>query len=170
MEKESKIQELQQQINLLESKLNDSVKPLEQLKVLHEWVAPEREFIRRDKSWFLKVALIFVFGMLIFAFMGDILAILVAITLLLLIYALTTNEPPSVVHQVTTKGVKTLGRTYKWAELKDYFIVDKSGRKILNLRTRLGFPGRIVLLFSSNTDLLIVSEILGRYLEQSENN
>src|SRR3990167_6020313 len=76
-----------------------------------------------------------------------------------------TVEPEKTEHKITTRGVKTGEKLYKWEELSRFWFTDKWGQQILNIDTRLRFPSRLIMLLADQSQDKI-KEILGKYLQQ----
>ncbi len=172
------LDDLKSKIADLESQLDGKPKQIEQLKVLYTWTSPERIFVARDKPWFLKISIVFLIIILILAFMGQLVLIILCIALMMLIFALASFPPMEVTHEITNKGIRTIGKLYTWSELSSFWFSRKYDFAILNVDTKLNFPARLLLLLpykrmkmAGEVEAIYSSEIediktvLGNYLE-----
>lgn len=172
-----KVVQLEKKIADLESQLGNKSSN-ELIKTLYKWDAPERVFVARTKDWFLKVSMIFLFIILFLAFMGEIILIILAISLVFLIFIMATVPPESVAHEITTKGLKVSGKFYKWSALDSFWFTKKYDFVLLNIDTNLSMPSRLILLLDYkkmrmiddkespySSDIEDISNLLGRYIE-----
>ncbi len=154
----------------LSSKRAESVKKdgkLVPFKVLLKWKAPVRVFMARDKAWFLKVAIVALLLIIFFAFLQDFIIILVVCVMVLITFLLASIPPEKVTHQITSYGIKSMDKLYKWKELEEFYVAEKLGQKILYVKTKMRFPSRLVLVINRKDELKIV-EILINYLDYKE--
>ena len=133
------------------STLKKDQKPVEQ-KTLYKWMAPERPFKKRDKEFFTTVAAIAVLLAVIFLFIKEWMAIGVIASLVFVGYVLATVEPKKIAHELTTRGIITGGRLYKWEELTSFWFSKKWKDKMLNVSTNLKFPMRLVMLIGDGSE------------------
>ena len=130
------------------STLKTDQKPV-QMKSLLKWQASERPFKKRDKEFFTTVAAIAVLLAVIMLFIKEWMAIGVIAALVFVGYVLATVEPEKTEHEITTRGVVTGGKLYKWEELVSFWFSEKWKDKLLNVETNLSFPGRLVMLLGT---------------------
>ncbi|HKZ35716.1 MAG TPA: hypothetical protein VJ242_03305 [Patescibacteria group bacterium] len=142
------------------------IQPVE-LKTILSWQAPVRPFKKRDKEFFTTVAAIAFLVCVILLFIKEWLGIAVVASLVFVGYVLATVEPEKTEHEITTRGVKTGEKLYKWEELSRFWFTDKWGQQILNIDTRLRFPSRLIMLLADQSQDKI-KEILGKYLQLEE--
>lgn len=172
------LDDLRTKISDLESQLDNKPKAIEQLKVLYTWTSPERIFVARDKPWFLKISIVFLILILILAFMGQLVLIILCIALMMLIFALASFPPMEVTHEITNKGIRTIGKLYTWDQLTSFWFSRKYDFVILNIDTKLNFPARLLLLLPYkkmrmageidsiySSDIEDIKQVLGNYLE-----
>ncbi|MBU0976650.1 MAG: hypothetical protein ABIE03_05800 [Patescibacteria group bacterium] len=172
-----KIEELKRKISELEKKLDgneiipkNKVKPSESFaptKTFLKWKSPSRVFIQRDKLWYLKVATIALLLILFFAFLQDFIVILVICIIVLIAFLLASIPPEQVSHSITSKGINTIDRLYKWAELKHFRINKKEKYLIVNIKTSLKFPPRLEILIDPKDEEKVV-RLVGNRLEYEE--
>ena len=170
-----KIAELKKKIDKLEKEIKGARKNTKAvkktkfipLKILYKWQAPTRVFIQRDKPWFLKIAIVALLLILFFAFLQDFVVILVICVVVLISFLLGSIPPRPVEHQILNKGVKSIDTMYKWKELKNFWVAEKSGYKILYITTKFNFPPRIIMLIGRKSELPVV-KLLGKHLDYKE--
>ena len=168
------IDKLKSQITELENKigkkdrLEEDITPVE---IYESWSSPSRVFVARDKAWFLKNAAVFLVLILVLAFLGEIVIIVGLVSLLALIYVLSTVPPELAKHEISNKGIKSFDRIYYWKTLKEFWISNKQGFTLLNVNTNLKFPAKLVMLISSDGERKITELLLKKipYMEISEN-
>lgn len=171
---QKKIDDLQTKVKELESKLKTEEEeitvrklPKEPYKKLLIWSAPSRVFIRRERAWFVKIAAIAILAIIIAALFKDILVIILICVLVLITYLLAIIPPEKVKHEITTRGIKTVGTLYKWSDLKDFWISIKYNKKVLYVTTKMNFPHRLTLLLDQITDKEII-QLLSKYIDYKD--
>jgi len=148
------------------STLKTNLKPVKMQSLL-KWTAPERPFKKRDKEFFTTVAAIAVLLAIIFLFIKEWMAIGVIASLVFVGYVLATVEPEKTEHEITTRGVVTGGRLYKWEELRGFWFSEKWKSQLLNIDTNIRFPGRLMMLLSTAKQTEI-KKILEKYVQFEE--
>ncbi len=103
----------------------------------------------------------------IFLFIKEWMAIGVIASLVFVGYVLATVEPKKIEHEITTKGVVTGGRMYKWENLKSFWFSKKWKDKMLNIETSLSFPTRLVILVGDGSESEI-KKIVKKYVSFEE--
>ena len=139
----------------------------EEIKTLVSWKSPLRVFVKRDKKHFTNLIMVvfLISGVLIF--FKEFLLVGVILTLVFVTYVTSTVEPPEFEHKITTKGITSGGHTYPWEELKEFWLVQKDGQTIINVDTKVRFPGRLFIVLNEE----IVEEVrtsLSRYISFRE--
>ena len=141
----------------------DTKEPPKEVKTLLEWESPSRPFKRRDTKYFLNLGLIILVLAAILLFVQEFLLIGVLLALLFVSYVLGTIEPDRMEHKITNQGITTGNRSYLWNELNDFWFTDKHGSHILNVGTKLRFPGRLLMIVPF-IDREKVKETLVKYI------
>ena len=169
---DTKIRELKEKIAKLEREVESAKKrdrkekdvekkeKFVPLKILLRWTAPSRVFVPRDKAWFLKVATVALLFILFFAFLQDFIVILVICIVVLIAFLLASIPPDKVEHQITSRGIRSMDKLYKWKDLTEFWIAERLGHKILYIETKLGFPTRLMMIFKSKDEMKVVSLLL----------
>ncbi|MDP2874522.1 MAG: hypothetical protein Q8N84_04510 [bacterium] len=151
-------QEPQQQIT------SEAVPDLTESKILLEWESPERPFKRRDTKYFLTILLIIGAVSLLLIYMQELLLIAVLLAALFVTYALATVEPNTVKHVISTRGVESAGRIYTWDQLKLFWFGKKLDQEVLNLDTKLRFPGRVIIVLTKDINRETLKNVFLNYI------
>lgn len=138
-----------------------------EIKSVLVWKSASRPFKRRSRDYFTTIAAIVFLISVILLFIKEFLLIGVMLAVMFVSYVLATVEPEEVEHEITTEGVNSGGKTYLWTELKDFFFTARWGSEILNINTKLKFPGRVIILVNE-TDKENIKKELGKYLSFRE--
>lgn len=144
-------------------KTEERRKPVE-LRSLLKWQAPVRPFKKRDKEFFTTMAAIAFLLAVIFLFLKEWMAIAVIISVVFVGYVLATVPPEMVWHEITTRGLVTGGKTYRWEELEFFWFSKKWKDAILHIGTNLKFPGKLMFLLGDQEQKK-VKQILQKYIE-----
>ncbi len=138
-----------------------------EIKTLFLWKSPSRPFKKRDRDYFTTIAaIVFLIGVILL-FIKEFLLIGVLLAFMFVTYVLATVPPEEAEHKVTTEGIVSGGKSYLWTELRDFYFTERWGQKILNVNTKLKFPGRLLILLGSEDEKKIKEEI-GKYLSYRE--
>lgn len=111
-------------------------------KEIYSWTAPARPFKKRGKEFFTTVgSLAFLLGV-IFLLIEGVLAVLVILSLVFLVYVLTTVPPGEITHKLTSRGLWFGEKRYAWDELFRFWFAERFGQEILIVEIGR-FPGRL---------------------------
>lgn len=169
---DDKIEELKKKVAALERELNkDKGKNVENsqrperekfvpMKILLAWKAPSRVFVLRDKAWFLKIASLALLFILFFAFLQDFIVILVICIIVLVLFLLASIPPDKVEHEITTKGIKSIGTLYNWKDLRSFFLAEKLGSKIVYIKTKIRFPSQLMMIIKAKDEMKTVKLLM----------
>lgn len=133
------------------------------LKELLVWKAPARPFKKRNKEYFTTIAAIVFLLIIILFFIKEWLLIGVIISLLFVSYVLATVPPEQVEHKITTRGITTGGKTYKWEIFTRFWFSKKWDHQTLHLETALVFPRQLQLILKGKSKEE-VKKIVEKYL------
>jgi len=141
------------------------VLPVKELRVLLTWKAPVRPFKERGRDfWTTAGSIAFLLAVILF-FIKEWLLILVIIAVMFVYYVLSNVPPEEIEHSITNRGIRFAGKDYPWESLTQFWFTEKFSQKILNLQTRLVYPGRLQMLLGKTTEEEI-KDILAKYLLQ----
>jgi hypothetical protein len=165
--------EMPQQENLEEKerrrKIEDLLKEqeaafMEAEKVLLIWKAPARAFKERSREYFTTIGAIVLLVAIILIFIREFLLVAVILAFAFVAYVLASVKPEEVEHTITTRGIRTGGKFYRWDTLGRFWFEDKFGNQLLVIETMLSFPNRLILLLNHGVTQETVVEALRRYL------
>jgi len=120
----------------------------EEIKTLISWKSPLRIFKKRDQKHFTNLILAVFLISLVLIFFKEFLLVGVILALVFVAYVNSSVEPPEFEHKITTQGLASGGHTYAWGELSNFWLVQKDGRTILNIDTKVRFPGRLFIVLN----------------------
>lgn len=132
-------------------KTNNSSEKPEKEEVYLSWNSPSRLFKKRDREYFTNIGAIVFLLTIILVFAREFLLIAAVLSIVFLIYVLSTVPPEEVLHKITSLGIDSAGHFYKWEELSDFWFKEQWGQNLLILRPYFG-PHIIVLLDSQSKD------------------
>jgi hypothetical protein len=137
-----------------------------QQEVLLAWSSPSRLFKKRDKEYFTNVGAIVFLLIIILIFAREFLLIAAVVSIVFLIYVLSTVPPEEVTHRITNLGIESAGHYYRWEELSEFWFEEQWGQTILVLRPILGT--RIIILLATQ-DKTLVRKLIAEYIPFREN-
>ncbi|MBI2010215.1 MAG: hypothetical protein HYS86_03505 [Candidatus Chisholmbacteria bacterium] len=150
-----------------EQSVRSASEPLEKsyrdLEVLLKWKSQARPFKKRDREYYTTIGAIVFLVAVVLIFLKQWLLIAVLVALAFLSYVLAAVPPGEVEHFLTNKGVVTGGKMYPWKDLKQFWFGKKWGERYVEVVTKSGFPGRLVLLLGEQ-DEGTVEKLLGKWL------
>jgi hypothetical protein len=130
-------------------------------EVLLAWSSPSRLFKRRDKEYFTNIGAIVFLLIIILVFAREYLLIAAVVSIVFLVYVLSTVPPEEVGHRITNLGLDSAGHFYRWEELVDFWFEEQWGQTMLVLRPIVGT--RIVVLLGSE-DNVEVRKLIAEYI------
>lgn len=133
-------------------------------KTLVSWEAPVRHFKKRNREYFTTIAVIVVLVSVILLFAKEFLLIAVILSLAFVSYALASVPPGHVIHTITTKGIRTGERLYRFEVLGRFWFEEKWGQWSLLVEHLDGFPTHLTLLLSAEVTEAELDRHLGAYL------
>jgi hypothetical protein len=101
------------------------------LKTLLEWKAPARPFKKRSKEFFSTVLTIAALIVIILVFLKEWFAILAVAAFVFLVFVTGKIPPEEVEHKITTRGIVTGGKEFRWEQLGRFWFEERYGQKIL---------------------------------------
>ena len=155
---------------LSDKKLLDELRDRNKLapeKTIHSWRAPARAFKRRDKEFWLTIAVMVTMGGLVIFLVEGFMPVILIIAVVFLFYILNTVEPDELEYAITNKGIKIGDKKIYWGETGGRFwFSDKFENKILVIETA-NFPFRLELMVL-NIEIDNIKKILKQYLIEEE--
>jgi hypothetical protein len=114
-------------------------------EVYATWSSPSRLFKKRDREFFVNILAIVFLLSVILVFVREFVLIATVLSIVFLIYVLSTVPPEEVKHRVTSLGIESAGRFYRWEECADFWFEEQWGQTMLVLRLYMQ-PRLIILL------------------------
>jgi hypothetical protein len=125
--------------------MDDTAKQEKPREVLLSWTSPSRLFKKRDKEYFTNVGAIVFLLIVILIFAREFLLIAAVVSIVFLIYVLSTVPPEDVKHDITNLGIESTGHFYRWNELAEFWFEEQWGQSMLVVQQIFG-PRIIILL------------------------
>jgi len=136
---------------------------VKQAKALIAWTSKSRPFKKRGKDYFLSLALLVLFFIIIAAVTRELMLIAVGLSLAFVAFVLAKVEPEEIEHKITKNGIVSSNHAYLWEELRYFWFSKKAGSEILNIETKLKFPARLIILVDT-VSVAGVKNLLSKYL------
>lgn len=130
-------------------------------EVLLAWTSPSRLFKKRDREYFTNIGAIVFLLTIILVFAREFVLIAAVLSVVFLIYVLSTVPPEEVSHRLTNLGIESAGHFYRWEELADFWLEEQWGQHLIVLRPYLS-PRVIILLGSQNHEK--VRELVAKHI------
>lgn len=103
-------------------------------EVYVEWVSPSRLFKKRDREYFTNIGAIVFLLSVILVFAREFVLIAAVLSIVFLIYVLSTIPPEEVKHKITNLGIESAGAFYRWEQLFDFWFEEQWGQTMLVIR------------------------------------
>ncbi len=130
----------------------DDLKPQSrEEEVYAAWTSPSRLFKKRDREFFVNILAIVFLLSVILVFVREFVLIAAMLSIVFLIYVLSTVPPEEVKHRVTNLGIESAGHFYRWEEFADFWFEEQWGQVMLILRP-FATARLIILLGSQNKE------------------
>lgn len=130
-------------------------------QTLLSWTSPSRLFKKRDREYFTNIGAIVFLLTIILVFAREFVLIAAVLSIVFLIYVLSTVPPEEVSHRITNLGIESAGHFYRWEELADFWLEEQWGQRLMVLRPYLS-PRVIILL--GDQDHEKVREIVAKHI------
>lgn len=143
----------------------EAPKKVEEKNVL-SWTAPSRPFKRRNKDFYVTVfAIAGLVGLILFLVDGF-MPVLLIISLVFLMYVLSTVEPEDITYTITNKGIKVVDKRTDWDSMGRYWFTKRFDSHLLVIETAQ-LPGRMELVVPEEKQAEI-KKALDTYLVHEE--
>ncbi len=130
-------------------------------EVYVSWVSASRLFKKRDREYFTNIAAIVFLLSVILVFAREFVLIAAVLSVVFLIYVLSTVPPEDVPHRITNLGIESAGQFYRWEQLYEFWYEEQWGQTMLVLRPLVG-PRVIILLGTQKKET--VREHIARHI------
>ncbi len=125
------------------------------------WTSPSRLFKRRNKEYFTNIGAIVFLLVVILIFAREFVLVAAVLSIVFLIYVLSTVPPEDVAHRITSLGIESAGHYYRWEEVAAFWFEAQWGQPLLLLQPIIG-PRIIILL--GEQDKKRVQEVLEKHI------
>lgn len=130
-------------------------------QVFLSWSSPSRLFKRRNAEYFKTVGAIVFLLMVILVFASEYILAAAILSIVFLVYVLSTVPPENVDHRMTNHGIESAGHFYRWEEFLAFWFESQWGQGILILQPRIG--SRVIVLVTES-DKEKIKKIIEKYV------
>jgi len=130
-------------------------------EVYLSWTSPSRLFKKRNAEFYKTVGAIVFLLTIILVFASEYVLVLALLSIMFLVYVLSTVPPENVDHRITNLGIESTGHYYRWNELSEFWFDRQWDQTMLILRPFFG-PRIIILILDEKKDR--IHEILAKYI------
>lgn len=134
-------------------------------EVYAAWTSPSRLFKKRDREFFVNILAIVFLLSVILVFVREFVLIATVLSIVFLIYVLSTVPPEDVNHRITNLGIESTGHFYRWEEFADFWFEEQWGQHMVVLRPFMS-PRMIILLGSEKQEK--IREMIARHIPYRE--
>lgn len=163
------INDLREQIDYLETQIRNAEMAASQrlegaapIQALYKWKAPERIHERKQRPWYIGIALIVIFVIMYAALTANYMLIVAMIMLLMLLYALNAFPPKIIEHEITNKGLNVFGQLYLWNRIEGFWVSQRGKSLVINIDLVERRVKRMILLVGEGDAKRIVRELVMR--------
>lgn len=125
------------------------VRPLSE-ELVYEWQAGSRPYTKHTRQYYLTMGTIVLLLCLILFFAGQILPILVVLSVAFLAYAFSAVPPQQMMYRITTYGIRLEEKLYPWEVMGRFWFEKKKKQKLLFIETAQ-FPNRLTMVLADPT-------------------
>lgn len=127
----------------------DSQNPEE--RILFEWDSYERPRKKWSKEFYSSVIVMAFLASVILYFIEGIMPVLVIWSLVFMLWAMSRTEPRMERYAISTWGLKTKDRTYRFEEMNNFWFETKWGGRLMRINlTKI--PWHIIIVINSDTE------------------
>jgi len=123
---------------------NDHEQKEKKQEILLTWSSPARLFKKRDPEYFKTVGAIVFLLTVILIFASEFVLVAAVLSIVFLVYVLSTVPPENVDHRITNLGIESAGHFYRWEELSEFWFEEQWGQAMVVIKPVFGI--RILLL------------------------
>ena len=137
---------------------------VQQEKELVKWTAAERPYKPLDRQMFVTGVVVAILEGVIMLLAGEFMAVLVLAAVIFAYYVWSTVPPQQVEYIITTRGIRTNGQLYTWAEMTRWWMGEKWGSKLLTVDLSAGKQGLRRLHLVLGTEEAAVKTVMEKYV------
>ncbi len=116
-------------------------------RTLLAWRSAERLFKARSKEFYSTIIVLAVLMSVIMFFIEGVMPVLVIWAFVFVVYATTKTPPAEADHELSTWGIRTGGKLYRFSGMILFWIEEKWGKSVLRVILS-SFPGQLILLIN----------------------
>lgn len=139
---------------------------------LYSWRSPERYWTPKSRGWYVGYSLLFVIIIAIGVILKEPIFVLAIISFSFLWFVQGTIPPEIAEHTITTIGIRTYHKLYRWKSIKSFWFSEKNNLVYLNLDVqedeKKEFTTRVSLIIEENGADKDIFKSLIRFLEYGE--
>lgn len=129
------------------------------------WSSPARLFKKRNAEFYKTIGAIVFLLTIILVFASEFVLVLAMLSIVFLVYVLSTVPPENVEHRITNLGIESAGHYYRWEEIAEFWFDAQWEQVLLVLRPMFG-PRTTILMGEQKKDA--VREILAKHIPYRE--
>lgn len=134
-------------------------------EVYAEWESPSRLFKKRDREYFTNIGAMVFFLSVILVFVKEFVLIAAVLSIVFLIYVLSTVPPDDIKHRITSLGIESTGHFYRWEDLSEFWFEEQWGQHMLILRP---FVSSHIIILLANQPKDKIREMIAEYIPYRE--
>lgn len=131
-------------------------------KVLFEWKAMDRPHKKWSKDFYSTVIVLAFLVSVILFFIEGLLPVLVVWAIVFAMWQMNKVEPKETTYAVTSWGLKTDERTFRWEEMNSYWFEDKWGSRLLRVLTNR-VPWQLILVIEKKDETKL-KKLIGEHV------
>jgi len=139
----------------------DTKNPEMKEEVFLSWTSPSRLFKRRNAEYFKTVGAIVFLLLVILVFASEFILAAAILSIVFLVYVLSTVPPEDVDHRITNHGIESAGHFYRWEEFGAFWFESQWGQEMLILQPMMG--SRVIVLFTA-ADREKIKKIIEKFI------
>lgn len=155
----------------MKAKVFKEIDPENPFAKLYSWESPERVWKQKTRAWYISYSLFFLVIIAFLALIGEFILIIAIIAFVFLWFIQGAVPPHMVETTITTLGIRTFNKLFRWRNVKNFWFSKKDDNKFLNLEISEDdnprFTKRVSLVVNGNDDRDIF-EILVQYSDYAE--
>ncbi len=155
----------------MKPKLFTEIDPENPFTKLFTWESPERMWSPKTKQWYVSYSFFFVVIIGLLALVSEY-VLIVAVVAFVFLWFIQGAIPPQIVeHTITTLGIRSFNKLFRWRNIKHFWFSEKENTKFLNLEVaedeNPNYVKRVSLIVNDGDDKEIF-KILIQYLDYGE--
>lgn len=136
-------------------------------QILIEWEAPARPYKERTREFYTTIlSIAFLLGVILLL-LKEFLLIGVIMAFAFLSYVLATHKPENVTHRLTTLGISTDDKLYKWEEFTQFWVKKQWSQEVVICKTIKALPGLILMVLDPHKKQSVI-KILSEKLPEEK--